>query len=68
MYCVKCRKATDTSNMQNAVSKNGRNMKQGKRVICGTTKMQFIKAQKGGSLLNKAINNLPFEMHLPCMR
>ena len=39
MYCVKCRKATDTSNMQNAVSKNGRNMKQGKCVICGTTKM-----------------------------
>ena len=29
------------------------------------TKTQFIKAQKGGSLLNKAINNLPFEMHLP---
>ena len=28
-------------------------------------KNQFIKAQKGGSLLNKAINNLPFEMHLP---
>ena len=26
--------------------------------------MQFIKAQEGGSLLNKAINNLPFEMHL----
>ena len=29
------------------------------------TKTQFIKAQKGGSLLNKAINNLPFEMDLP---
>ena len=28
------------------------------------TKTQFIKAQKGGSLLNKASNNLPFEMHL----
>ena len=40
-------------------------MKRRKCVICGTTKTQFIKAQKGGSLLNKAINNLPFEMHLP---
>ena len=39
-------------------------MKRGKCVICGTTKTQFIKAQKGGSLLNKAINNLSFEMHL----
>ena len=51
--------------MQFTVSKNGRNMKRGTCVICGTTKTQFIKAQKGGPLLNKAINNLPFEMHLP---
>ena len=65
MYCIKCKKATDTSNAQYAFSKNGRNMKRGTCVICGMTKTQFIKAQKGGSLLNKAINNLPFEMHLP---
>ena len=64
MYCVKCKKATDTSDVQFVIRKNGRNMKQGTCVICGTTKTQFIKAQKGGSLLNKAINNLPFEMHL----
>ena len=65
MYCLKCKKATDTSNMQYAVSKNGRNMKRGTCVICGTTRTQFIKAQKGGSLLNKFINNLPVEMQLP---
>ena len=59
------KKATDTSNEQFTVSKNGRNMKRGTCVICGITKTQFIKTQKGGSLLNKAINNLPFEMHLP---
>ena len=35
-------------------------MKQGTCVICGTTKTQFIKAPA----LNKAINNLPIEMHL----
>ena len=39
-------------------------MKRGTCVICGTTKTQFIKTQKGGSLLNKAINDLPFKMHL----
>ena len=64
MYCVKCTKATDTTNVQYAVSKNGRNMKRGTCIICGTTKTQFIRAQKGRSLLNKAINKLPFEMHL----
>ena len=65
MYCVKYKKATNKSNVQFTVSKNGRNMKRGTCVVCGTTKTQFIKAPKGGSLLNKAINNLPFEMHLP---
>ena len=40
-------------------------MKRGVCVICGTTKTQFIKSPKGGSLLNKFINNLPVEMHLP---
>ena len=65
MYCIKCKKATDTSGVQFFVSKNGRNMKRGTCVICGTTKTQFIKAQKGGSSLNKVINYFPFEMHLP---
>ena len=65
MYCVKCKKATDTSNVQFAVSKNKRNMKRGTCVVCGMTKTQFIKEQKGGSLLNKFINNLPVEMLLP---
>ena len=67
MYCVKCKKTTDTSGVQFVVSKNGRNMKRATCmicVICGTTKTQFIKAKEGGSLLNKAINNLLFEMHL----
>ena len=65
MYCVKCKKITDTSNEQFTVSKNKRNMKRETCVICGTTKTQFIKTQKGGSLLNKFINNIPVEMHLP---
>ena len=65
MYCVKWKKTTDTTDLQFVVSKNGRNMKRGTCVICGRTKTQFIKAQKGGSLLNKALNNLPFEMYLP---
>ena len=62
MYCVKCKKRTDTTNEQFTVSKSNRYMKRG---ICGTTKTQFIKSPKGGSLLNKVINNLPVEMQLP---
>ena len=47
------------------MTKNNKHMKRGTCVVCGTTKTQFIKAPTGGSLLNKAINNLPVEMHLP---
>ena len=64
MYCVKCKKRTDTTNEQVRTNKNNRHMKRGTCVVCGTTKMQFIKAPAGGSLLDKAINNLPVEMHL----
>ena len=65
MYCVKCKKHTNTTNEHFTTTKNNRYMKRGTCVICGTTKTQFIKAQTGGSLLNKFINNLPVEMHLP---
>ena len=63
MFCVKCRKATNTTDLRHAVSKNGRNMKRGKCVVCGTTKTQFVKGvpAQGGSILNKVINNLPLE-------
>ena len=64
MYCVKCKKRTDTTNEKITI-KNNRHMKRGVCTICGTTKTQFIKSPKGGSLLNKFINNLPVEMHLP---
>ena len=65
MYCVKCKKRTETTNERITTTKNNRLMKRGTCVVCGTTKTQFIKASTGGSSLNKAINNLPVEMHLP---
>ena len=65
MYCVKCKKQTETTNERITTTKNNRHMKRGTCVVCRTTKTQFIKAPTGGSLLNKAINNLPVEMHLP---
>ena len=65
MYCVKCKNSTNTNNEQLTTTKNNRCMKRGKCVQCGTTKTQFVKFTKGGSVLNKFINNLPVEMHLP---
>ena len=65
MYCVKCKKRTETTNERITMTKNNKHIKRGTCVVCGMTETQFIKASAGGSLLNKAINNLPVEMHLP---
>ena len=46
-------------------TKNNRRMKRGTCVVCGTTKTQFVKFTEGGSVLNKFINNLTVELHLP---
>ena len=62
MYCLKCRRVTETENITTAASKNGRLMRRGQYITCENTKTQFIKSDAtGGSFLNK----LPFEMHLP---
>ena len=66
MYCLKCRRVTETENITFPISKNGRLMERGRCVMCGKIKCQFIKKDaSGGSFLNTLVNNLPFEMHLP---
>ena len=65
MYCVRCRKKTNTKNEEITKSLNNRPMKKGNCTVCGTKKTQFIKSPQGGSILNKMINSLPVEMHLP---
>ena len=67
MYCLKCRRVTETENITTAThKKNGRLMRRGQCVTCGKTKTQFIKRDATGeSFLNTLVNKLPFEMHLP---
>ena len=43
MYCVKCKKTTNTNNEQLTTTKNNRRMKRGTCAICRTTKTQFVK-------------------------
>ena len=66
MYCLKCRRVTETENITTAMSKNGRIMRLDQRITCGKNKTQFIKRDAtGGSFLNTLVNKLTFEMHLP---
>ena len=66
MYCLKCRRVTETENITIATSKNGRLMRRGQCITCGKTKTQFVnKGAAVGSFLNSLLNNLPCEIHLP---
>lgn len=79
MYCVKCKSKTETTDMQNVVSKNGRSMLRGKCALCNSTKTQFVKtgSASGGDLVSSLSNitsgiKLPWarysgEMHIPGM-
>ena len=67
MYCLKCRRVTETENITTATSKNDRLMRRAQCITCGKKlKTQFIKRDAtGGSFLNTLVKKLPFEMHLP---
>ena len=66
MYCLKCRRLTETENIATATSKDSRLMRRDQCITCGKTKTQFVKKEiAGGSFLNTLANKLPFEMHLP---
>ena len=58
-----CKKHTETINVQPFTARNGRLMQRGICSVSGKIKTKFVKA--GSGLFNKAVNNLPFEMHLP---
>ena len=61
MYCVKCRKKTNTSDSYETTSKNNKKMLKGKCVVCRKNKCQFIGS---GVIADKIIATMP-EMHLP---
>ena len=66
MYCLKCRRVTETENITSVTSKNGRLMRRGQCITCGKIKTQFVKrGAASGSFLNTLVNNFPFEMYLP---
>ena len=63
MYCVICKKHTNTTDVKLFTSKNRRLMQRGICAVCGKVKTQFIKS--GAGLFNKAVSKLLFELHLP---
>jgi predicted nucleic acid-binding Zn-ribbon protein len=67
MYCVKCKRKTESTNITIVTSKNGRRMHKSTCFQCGGKKFSFIKSEKsGGDIVSYLANNFsPPEMHLP---
>ena len=64
LYCVKCKKKTETTSITRVVSKNNRPMLKGICTVCGVKKASFLSNKSGGGFsLNSFVNNLPFELH-----
>ena len=67
IYCVKCRKFTETRDVKPKTTKNNHQMLQGICVVCGMKKSKFISAN-GKGFINDTINPLPFELCLKLMQ
>ena len=64
MYCVKCKKKTETNNITQVQTKNNRLMLKGVCTICEKNKSSFVSNKRGeGFSLNNFVNNLPIELH-----
>jgi len=65
MYCLKCKKKTETLDINQVTTKNNRSMLKGVCSACGSKKSQFVAhgtTGKGFSF-NSLVNNLPIELH-----
>ena len=51
-YCLKCRKNTESINLNVSKTKNGKTMISSECAICGNKKSKFIKEQQAKGLLN----------------
>ena len=64
IYCVKCKKKTETASIARVMSKNNRPMLKGICTVCGKKKSLFVSNKSGGGFsLNSFVNNLPIELH-----
>ena len=60
MYCLKCKRKTDSTNITQIPSKNKRSMLQGICTICGSKKSAFFKSTEGGKVdIHSLVGKLP---------
>ena len=60
LYCLKCRKNTESKNPKVVKTKNGRIMLLSKCQVCDSKKLKFIKEQEASRLLSSVGIKTPF--------
>jgi Phospholipase A2-like domain len=66
VYCLKCKKFTDSIKMRLVKTKNDKFMLLSECFICHSRKYKFVsKSKYGKGFLNSLINKIPIEMHIP---
>jgi hypothetical protein len=46
IYCMRCRKTTESDHLEHIVTKNKKNAVRGKCTVCGTTTYTIVKSEK----------------------
>jgi hypothetical protein len=59
MYCVKCKRKTETKDKVETVSKNGKQILKGTRSICGSKKSSFAKPSTGSGIVANTVGHIP---------
>ena len=65
MYCLKCKRKTDSVNITQTVTKNKRMLMKATCSVCNSKKSCFSTNTEGKGFLNDIIEKLPIELHLP---
>src|SRR5437899_1859551 len=68
MHCSKCKRKTESLNLQEMITSNNRKRLTALCKVCGMKKSQFIANKSGRGVFNKvltAVGNTVGELHLP---
>ena len=60
VYCLKCRRKTESKNSRAAKTNKGKLMLLWKCAVCDNKKMRFIREQESSGLLNSLVLKTPF--------
>jgi len=68
LYCVRCKRKTESTNVRSIVSRNKRLRLQGKCLVCKNTKSRFVRKHLKGGDFSSMLNSITSKIKLPWTR